>query len=132
MRNLTLEDIPKLITPDGYVYLGSPYSKYPDGTDQACRAICLIAAELVKRRVRIWCPIAHSHAIATQGGLDALDHTIWMYQDEGFEPNATALVIAKMKTWDMSYGLSVERANFEAAGKPVWGLDPKLLGILGA
>ena len=132
MKDLTLETLSDLAERDDFLYLASAYSKYPSGLEAAHRVVCLVAAELGKRKIRIFCPIAHCHAIAMLGGIDPRDHQIWMYQDMAFPPNAGGLILTKMRSWEISTGMTEERKEFEAAGKPVWGLDPAILGILEA
>lgn len=54
-------------------YLGSPYSLYPAGLDQACIDACKIAARLLTKGITVYSPIAHCHEIAIAGGIDPLD-----------------------------------------------------------
>lgn len=130
-RILTERTLPGLAEGAGFWYLGSPYSKYPFGHEQAARTIERIAGELVKRRVRLFCPIAHSHAIAVAGEIDPFCHETWMFQDEAIFPAARGLIVTQMLSWEDSVGLTMEREAFVQQGKPVWLLDPTLLGIVG-
>ena len=59
-------------------YLASPYSLYAQGTETAFKEACRAAAELIRRGIVVFCPIAHSHVIAEHGHLDALDHRLWL------------------------------------------------------
>lgn len=124
---LTLDDLPALAAGEGFWYLGSPYSKYPSGIDAAAGMIEQIAGELIRRQVRLFCPIAHSHHIAMTAAIDPYCHKTWMFQDEAIMHCARGIIVAKMRTWESSYGLTLERQHFTAAGKPVSLLDPKLL-----
>ncbi len=132
MRDFTLKVLREQAEAGNLLYVASAYTLYPDGVDLACRAICLVAAELMRRRVRVFCPIAHSHTIARLGGLDPIDHEMWMYQDEPFVPACHGLVLTKMRGFDKSKGMFQERLMFEDECKPVWELDPRILGIVGA
>ena len=132
MQDLTLKMLPNLAERKDYLYLGSPYSKYPYGVSEAADTVSRIAGELMKKRIRIFCPISHCHAIAMAAGIDPRDYEIWMFQDLAFTPPAGGLIVAKMKGWTTSKGLKVETTMFLSAGKPVWGLDPAILGIIGS
>jgi len=114
---------PTTVTQDlgGYnlCYLATPYSKFVDGVDHAHTAACLVAAELIRRSVIVFSPIAHSHAIAAIGGLDHLNHDLWLRQDERFMRAASCCVVAKLPGWDQSMGVLWEISWFRKAGKPV-------------
>lgn len=113
-----------------YWYLGSPYSKFPRGLDAACECVCKAAAQLIRAGVPVFSPIAHSHAVAEAGDIDALDHAIWLPADEPLMKAAGGLIVLMMDTWEVSFGLSREIKHFIEAGKPVVymspGLPPKL------
>lgn len=114
----------------GIIYLATPYSKYPSGLHAASLAAARIAAGLIKRGFIIYCPIAHGHKIALAGGLDPLDQKLWLDQDREFIKVSTALFVAHMDGWEESYGISEEVKAFEAAGKPVFDLDPVSLALV--
>lgn len=118
-----LKDIP------GYWYLASPYSKYSSGIEVAFVDICKIAAELTKQGVPVFSPIAHTHPIAIHGQINPLDHTIWLPADEPLMDGACGIIVAMMDGWQDSYGVGVEIARFNAAGKPIYYLDPASLGV---
>lgn len=102
-----------------YWYLANPYSRYRDGIEVSFEMISAIAAELVCDGVPVFSPISHSHPIAVHGGVDPLDHTIWMPLDEPMMKAAHGLIVAKMHGWEESYGVGVEIREFRAAGKPI-------------
>jgi len=108
----------QLENPDTYWYLATPYSKYPAGMDEAARLAAVAAAWFVKRGIPVFSPVAHSHPVAKHGGIDPLDHTIWLPADEIFMDLASGLVVVQMDTWDTSYGVRVERQTFASQGKP--------------
>ena len=104
---------------EGYLYLATPYSKYPHGVEQAAIDACRVAAELIKAGIPVFCPIAHSHSIADIGDIDPLDHNIWLPADKPLMDGATAIVVAMMDGWDKSYGVAEEIKVFQNAGKRV-------------
>lgn len=129
MELTSIEMIRELRETPGFWYLGSPYSKYPLGHERAARVIEQIAGELMKLGVRLFCPIAHSHAIAVASGIDPFCHKTWMDQDLAFTPAAVGLIVAKMQSWEISTGLTQEQREFVDAQKPVYYLDPVVLGF---
>jgi hypothetical protein len=112
-------DLDALRASKGYWYLATPYSKYPGGIRQAYIEACRAAAWLLRQGVMVFCPIAHSHPIAVYGEIDPLDHGVWIPADTPIMRKATGLIIAMMPTWQESYGIRVERAEFGLAGKPI-------------
>ena len=102
------------------VYLGSPYTKYAAGIEQAFRDVSEIAAEMLRDGVKVYSPIAHTHPIATYGNLDPLNHEIWLPFDQAMMDAAEAMVVADMDDWRESYGVRYEIDYFRAADKPVY------------
>lgn len=104
---------------DGFWYVGTPYSKYPGGIDLAFKVTCRITAEFIRRGVPVFSPIAHSHPVAVHGGIDPLDHKIWLPADAPMVRAAHGLIVVQMDTWAESVGLRHEIEAVKAAGKPV-------------
>jgi len=104
---------------DGFLYLASPYSKYPAGMEQAFVDASLASAWLLRRGVHVFCPIAHSHPIATYGGLSLTSHEIWLPADRPMMDAAHGIVVCQMPTWDQSFGIQHELEVFQSAHKPV-------------
>jgi Domain of unknown function (DUF1937) len=102
-----------------FVYLATPYSKFPGGIHAAFRAACEVAGWLVHCRVRVYCPIAHTHPIAIAGNLDPHDHKIWLPADRPFMDAAGGLLVAQLPTWEDSFGIAMEIETFQKAGKPI-------------
>lgn len=102
-----------------YWYLGSPYSRYPEGLDAAHKAVCENAALLIKAGVPVFSPIAHSHAIAMAGRMDPLDHSVWLPADQPMMDAAKGLIVLKLAGWSRSYGLAHEITAFADAKKPI-------------
>lgn len=114
---------------DTLFYLGTPYTRYVGGIDAAYRDTCKLAANLLRAGIRAYSPIAETHGIARLGGLDALDHSIWLPHDEAMMLRCDALIVAHLPGWEESYGIAEEVKVFEAAGKPIFDLDPVSLGM---
>ena len=104
---------------EGYWYLATPYSKYPDGQEAAFVEASKARAHFVKNGIRAFSPIVHAHPVAVHGGLDLLDHDIWLPDDEPYMHGAHGLVVVMMRGWEDSYGIGEEIKVFKAAGKPV-------------
>ena len=111
----------------GYYYVGSPYSNFPGGIDAAYDEICRVMAKFVAAGVSAWSPIAHCHSIAKVGGLNPLDHKIWLPFCGPMMTAAKGLIVAKLPTWKDSFGLNQEIAYFGSARRPIRYLDPETM-----
>lgn len=107
-------------------YLATPYSKYPLGIEQAFEDAAALAAALVRAGIKVYSPIAHTHPIAVHGGIDPLDHAVWMPFDEAMMAKADLLIVAQMTGWEESKGIAIEIEVFERARKPIFLFDPEL------
>lgn len=105
-------------------YLASPYSKYPSGIFHAHIAACKQAALLIKAGVSVYSPIAHSHSIAEHGGLDPLDHDIWLPADKPTAEAAGGLIVLKLEGWSRSFGITQEIEWFAERGLPIVYMEP--------
>ena len=101
----------------GYVYLGSPYSKYEAGHDAAARVVADAAAVLMRKGLVVYSPIAHGHAIAAYGL--PLSWGFWKRQCQPLIDGATALVVLTMDGWQESVGLQYEIEEFVRTGRPI-------------
>ncbi|WP_293857168.1 DUF1937 family protein [uncultured Alsobacter sp.] len=110
----------------GFVYLATPYTKYPSGHVAAYLAASRVAGELVNQNIRVFCPVAHSHPVAVHGGVDPAAYDIWTYQNAAFLDLAHTLVVAKLPSWKLSRGVDEEIEAFIQAGKPVILTNPEL------
>ena len=106
-----------------YWYVATPYSNYIGGLDAAFLAACRVTAALIKAGIRVYCPIAHTHPVAIHGGLDPLDHAIWMPADRPLMEAASGLIVVKMQGWGESRGVQEEIKVFKNAGKPIHYLE---------
>lgn len=110
-------------------YLASPYSHFPRGLDQAYMEAVQLTFRLRAKKHRIYCPIAASHMLAKQTGVDPRDHTFWMACCGPWIARADALLIARMDGWRDSLGIRIEIEAFRQAKKPVRYLDCETLEI---
>jgi hypothetical protein len=112
------------------VYLATPYSKYPLGVEQAFINAAKLAAQLLLTGLKVYSPICHCHSLATYGGINALDHSIWLPFDEAMMARCDVLIVAQMEGWQESVGIKHEIVFFEAAQKPIFDLNVKTLGMV--
>jgi len=112
-------------------YVATPYSRYPLGKDRAFVDACRATAFLMRGGLKVFCPIAHSHAVAENGSLDKDNHDFWLDQDLAFWEVSQGMIIVEMPGWKESYGVREEIKWFRLNEKPIrylpWplaGLDP--------
>ena len=111
------------------VYLATPYTKYPTGIDMAFRDAAVLAAKMVVAGVRVYSPIVYTHQLAIHGGPDPLSHAVWLPFDAPFMDRSEALVIAKMDSWETSFGIAEETRIFRAAQKQIYEICPVTLAV---
>lgn len=107
----------------GFVYLGSPYSLYRGGHDEAARVVASYAAAMMASGLRVYSPIAHGHFVTAHGKLP-LSWGFWKDQCQPMIDAASSLVVLTMDGWGESVGLTYEIEEFARAGKPVVYLAP--------
>lgn len=112
------------------VYLATPYSKYPKGIDQAYIDAANLAARLLRLGVKVYSPITHTHPIAIHGGLNPLDHEIWLPFNRSIMKKSDALLVVKMDSWQDSYGIAEEIKAFTADCKPIMYLNPETMEVV--
>lgn len=110
-----------------FYYLATPYSKYPDGIEAAFVVACEQTAILVNAGVPVFCPIAHTHGVAVHGGIDPMNHDIWIPADRPFMEQAKGLIFCKLPSWEVSFGMNAEREFFEQSGKPIFMMEPGII-----
>lgn len=106
-----------------FLYLATPYAKYPDGLDAAFVQSSCIAGWLIKNGVKVYSPIAMTHAIAMAADLDPRDHNIWLPADQPFMNGAVGVIVAMITGWSESVGVMYEICEFERQHKTVMYLD---------
>lgn len=111
----------------GYWFLASPYTRFEPGIEDAFLAVCRCAAKLTRAGIPNYSPIAETHPVAIHGGIDPLDHGIWLPVKKPLRDAAHGLIVLKLPTWEISYGISEEIEEFSGAGKPIIYLDPEEL-----
>ncbi len=98
-------------------YLATPYSKYPLGLQAAFEAAALSAAHFVATGHKVFSPVAHSHPLATLGGLAPRDHGLWMALDLAMMPACCGVIVVMMDGWRDSIGVNQEIEWFLSKGK---------------
>ena len=94
------------------IYLASPYSHAnPDVRETRFELAAKAAAELMRRGNLVFSPIAHSHPLATFGGLRG-DWNFWREFDHSFFEWADELWVLELPGWDTSPGIADELALF--------------------
>ncbi len=108
------------------IYLASPYT-HPDGDVRQARfdAVCRAAAELMRQGKTVFCPVAHSHAIARYGL--PLDWRYWGRHDRRYLEVCDEVVVLTLDGWQESVGVQAEIAIARELGKPVRFLEPARL-----
>ena len=108
------------------VYLASPYTPHHgESVEDRVEKVTKIAARLMENGMEVFCPIAHSHAIA-EHLPDALryDHEFWMKQDLPVLDKCDMLIIAQLEGWKESKGVKEEFEFATKKGLPIGMLDP--------
>ena len=103
----------------GYWYMASPYTKHAGGYEVANFEACLAASLLIDKGVRIFCPIAHSHAIANVGIIEKGDSRTWLAQDYPLMIAATGLLVVMIDGYEDSHGIAVEVETFKEQDKQI-------------
>ena len=106
------------------LYCSTPYSKYPFGIETAYRMACQQVAVLIRAGVPCISPIAATHGVAIHGGIDPLDHSLWMAADAPLMEACDGLIVVRAEGWRESVGMALEIEAFAAAGKPIFYMDP--------
>lgn len=110
-------------------YLASPYTKFARGQEAAFSEAAEAAAKLMAAGLVVYSPIAHSHPVATYGGLtsvDALDGAFWLRQNEPMMQKMDGLIVLKLPGWEESEGVQIEIDFFRRNKKPVIFADVSL------
>ena len=81
--------------------------------------------------VSVYSPIAHGHPLSMYGKVPALNHELWIPFDRTMMEKSEMLLVAKMDSWQDSFGIAYERKNFEEAGKPIYFIDPYTMSVDG-
>lgn len=107
----------------GFWYLATPYSKHPRGRDIAHAEACDAAAMCFRAGVLVFCPIAHTHVIATRGDLPGVFDQ-WAEFDEVMIQASVGMIIVMLDGWDESAGIAAELILCKKLDKPVLYMPP--------
>lgn len=117
------------------IYLASPYS-HPDPAmrEKRFRAACMATAELMLDGHVAYSPIAHSHPVATIGGIDPMHNFDWLGQDLPVLAKFDEVHVLCIPGAAESKGVKVEIQEAKRLGKHITHMLPsarikKLLGI---
>lgn len=102
-----------------FAYIATPYTRYCKGLEEAWKAACCVTAEFIRRGVPVYSPIAHTHPVAIYGGIDPVDHALWMKADQAVMEAASDLYVIQMPGWNESKGVEMEIAEFKRTQKPI-------------
>lgn len=108
-----------MTAPHGFIYLATPYTRFDGGLGMAFEAAAAVAGDMVRRDLRVYSPIVHSHALCAKAGLDPLDWKFWMDQQVPFLLASDVLVVALLPGYFESAGVTQEIRQAEELGKPV-------------
>jgi hypothetical protein len=120
-------DISELEIKKGYWYLGTPYSKWAHGINDANHVAQKLTGALFLAHVPTFSPIAHTHGIALEAGIDPFSHKIFMPLGKWMVDAAYGLLVAELPGWQDSYGLQMEIKWFRDQKKPHFLLNPEKL-----
>lgn len=82
-----------------------------------------MAADFMEHGVMVFCPIAHSHAIETEGMDSVKDGDFWLEQDFAILDRCDELWVYKMPGWEESYGVQKEMERAYKQSIPVAFID---------
>lgn len=116
--------------PRGYWYVASPYSQWPQGHEHAFETAAAHAGRLLKMKVPIFSPIAHTHPLWKHcPPLRELSHQDWMDFDKIFVDAAHGTIVLNMEGWESSKGVQMEIEWTRAAGKPLFLLNTEYFTV---
>lgn len=108
-------------------YVATPYAACPTGKVDGYHRAAEALAELQRRGVHAFSPIAHNH---TAGLSLPQTHEFWMAVDRVFMDRCDGLLVMRQPGWKESKGVTEEVQIFSKAGKPVqFASDPNLWAL---
>lgn len=107
-----------------YWYFASPYSKHPQGIEEAFRQACREVGLLIRNGIAAYSPMCHTHPIATNCDMDPFDYKIWLPADKPMLDHAKGIIVCMMEGWDTSRGVQEELAHARADGRPIIYMTP--------
>lgn len=109
--------------PSGFSYLATSYTRRSQRTVAFAEAASL-CARLALKGVIAFSPIAHGHPMSEYGGIDFADGDWWLNFNAPFMAAASSMLVVHDAGWKESRGIAEEVKVFDAAGKPIFDLDP--------
>ena len=111
------------------IYLASPYSsKDPAIQQRRYISVCKAAAELMRRGVHVFSPIAHSWSVAEHGNLHG-DFAFWQEIDFEWIRMCGAVWVYTLKGWQNSVGVQAETRYAECMQISIKEISPASLGL---
>ena len=110
-------------------YLATPYTTYHDGIWAAYIEAAKQAALLISNGIFVYCPISHSHPLATYGQQN-ITHDDWMALDYEMLKKCDGIIICKMEGWDKSKGVAMEIGWAEELGMTVIEMQPGVVPVV--
>ena len=109
------------MTREPFWYLATPYTNFKRGHNAAFTEAAKVAGSLIKRGIRVFCPIIHTHPLGVHGNIEneAGDLDFWLGVDGPFMDAAAGVIVVKMDGWTESEGVKAEIKKFRKDGKPV-------------
>jgi len=106
------------------IYLASPYT-HPDPVvrEERFRAVCRLAADIMRCGIHVFSPIAHSHPIAKHGL--PLDWEFWREYNFEFLRRCSALWVLMLDGWQESEGVQAEIKRARELGMQVMLIRPE-------
>lgn len=108
----------------GFYYLATPYSKHPRGHDAAFGEAITAAAICIRAGIMVVSPIAHSHPIAVNGGIEG-HYEAWRDLDEALIDASRGIIVVEMDGWQQSEGIAFEVELAKSIGLPVFYMKPE-------
>ncbi len=112
------------------IYLATPYG-HPDPAvrDARTEQAKVLTAYYVDRGFQIFCPIAYGSSFKPWLPNE-ISHKGWMTFDLAFLAHCEALWVAEMLGWDVSPGVTEERAVAFARGMQVVRISPQEIALI--
>jgi hypothetical protein len=120
----------KLLAKYDLVYFSTPYSKYNRGLTGAFIDAAKISAQLMLADVNVYSPVVMCHPMAVHGGIEPLNHDLWLKFDSAMIAKSDALLVGQLDGWDESFGVAHEISAFSRAKKPIHYLNPITLELV--
>jgi len=101
------------------IYLASPYG-HPDPAvrEERFRAVCVVAARLMREGLYVFSPIAHTHPIAEAGDLPK-GWDFWKGYDRVMLSACSELWVLCLPGWEESEGVAAEIQIARSLEKPI-------------